>query len=148
MESIVILFGTESGNAEMAADDIASALEALDIDTQVVPMNEFDVSTLPAAGTAILISSTYGEGAMPETAEPFYKKLLADRPDLRELRFAAFGLGDSTYKTFNNAIDTLVVQVESLGASQVGSTGRHDASSGKLIADVASEWVTSTFGRA
>ncbi|KAA0084536.1 nitric oxide synthase [Mycolicibacterium sp. P9-64] len=140
MATINILFGTESGNAELVADDIAEAFNDADIDAQVVDMEDFDVTELPTAGTVVVITSTYGEGELPATTQPFEDALVAQKPDLTGLRFAAFGLGDSSYETYNNAIGILTKDLIALGAVQLGETGRHDAVSGDSFTDVASTW--------
>ena len=145
MQKVVILYGTESGNAEMAADDIASTLEAAGIAGAVSSMEEFRVDELSQAQRVVLVTSTYGEGEMPDTAISFFDSLNEVRPDLSTLSFAAFGLGDATYKTYNNAIDTLVGTVAELGASQFGETGKHDAASGKPLTDTAVNWTKETF---
>ncbi|WP_138464269.1 flavodoxin domain-containing protein [Poseidonocella sp. HB161398] len=135
-----ILFGTESGNSEMAADDIADVLRAAGHDAEIVPMEEADGSTLVGTGFAVIITSTYGEGELPETAQPFHDMLASERPDLSGLRFAAFGLGDSTYETYGNGIDILAALLKDLGATQVGETGRHDAARTEPLADTCTSW--------
>ncbi|MGP4689591.1 flavodoxin domain-containing protein [Agrobacterium pusense] len=145
MQNVVILYGTESGNAEMVADDIAATLEAAGIAGKVSSMEEFSVDELSQAQRVVLVTSTYGEGEMPDTAIAFYGALNEVRPDLSALSFAAFGLGDATYKTYNNAIDTLVSTVSDLGASQFGATGKHDAASGQPLTDTAVNWTKETF---
>lgn len=143
MVSVQILFGTESGNAEMVADDIADALASRGMEARVTAMDEYDVENLPSAEFAIVITSTYGEGELPLTTAPFHDALTTARPDLNELRFAAFGLGDSSYETYNNAISVLAGSLVDLGANHVGEIGRHDASSGESYSDAAVEWVES-----
>lgn len=140
MSTIKILFGTESGNAELVADDIADAFAAADTDAETIAMEDFDVTELPDAGTVVVITSTYGEGELPATSQPFEDHLLAEKPDLSSLRFAAFGLGDSSYETYNNAIAILTKDLTGLGAVQIGETGRHDAVSGDSFTDVATAW--------
>lgn len=49
----------------------------------------------------IVVSSTYGDGEMPHSAQPFFDRLEAVTPDFAGSRFATFGLGDSFYETFN-----------------------------------------------
>ena len=147
MSSITILYGTESGNSEMTADDISEALENSGIENEVIGMAEYNVADLADAGMVILITSTYGEGDLPETTAPFYDSLCELKPNLASLRFAAFGLGDSTYKTFNKAISTLTKAVVELGATQVGDTGLHDAASGKLPTDTAVAWAEQIYTR-
>lgn len=150
MSTITILFGTESGNAEIAADDIAAALETYEIGTVIVPMDGVDLGYLPNTGLVIVVTSTYGEGELPMTAIPFYEALTTDRPDLSPVKFAAFGLGDSVYDTYNNAIDTFVELMGELGAVQIGEVGKHDASGAESYEETAMAWVESTiehFGR-
>ncbi len=71
MTAINILFGTESGNAELVADDIAETFNNAGIDAEVVAMEDYDVTELPGAGTVVVITSTYGEGELPATTQPF-----------------------------------------------------------------------------
>lgn len=144
MTELTILFGTETGNAEMVADDISETLDEAGFRTRTVGMEEYDVDELPTAGTVVFVTSTYGEGELPDTAKPFYDALLEKKPELSSLRFAAFGLGDSTYDTYNNAISTIVELVSSLGATQIGNTGRHDAASGYSAGDLVPEWAKNT----
>jgi len=145
MSELQILFGTESGNSEMVAEEIGEALAAQDISTTVRDLGDVTIDSLGSA-PLILVSSTYNEGDLPASAEPFYEALAAERPDLSGLRFAAFGLGDSTYEHYSKGVDTLRGLLLDLGARQVGDTGRHDASSGTDPVQTANEWATETVG--
>ncbi|MEV8569642.1 flavodoxin domain-containing protein [Streptomyces sp. NPDC051322] len=146
MDTIKVLYGTESGNAELVADDIAETFNAAGAKAEVIAMALYDATELYEAGTVVVITSTYGEGELPDTTAPFQEALLAARPDLSGLRFAAFGLGDSTYDTYNNAIAVLSADLRALGAQQVGETGRHDAASGESLTDVAVAWAAGVLG--
>lgn len=141
MSKVDIWFGTESGNAEMVADEVSEALSAGGLETRITEMSDLDVTEIAELHTVVVITSTYGEGGLPATTEPFYDALLAQKPDLTELRFAAFGLGDSSYEHYSNGIDTLRAALADLGAHQVGDTGRHDALSGLDPAQVAGDWI-------
>ena len=140
MTEIQILFGTESGNAELVADDIAETFGNAGTEARVVAMEDFDITSLAGLSTVVVVTSTYGEGELPATTAPFAQAVLDDKPDLSTLRFAAFGLGDSSYETYNNAIDILTKDLKSLGALQLGETGRHDAVSGESFTDAAASW--------
>lgn len=140
MSEIHILFGTESGNAELVADDIAETFTCAGTAARVVPMEDFDIADLADLGAVVLVTSTYGEGELPATTAPFAEAMLSTQPDLSSLRFAAFGLGDSSYETYNNAIDILTKDLTGLGARQLGDTGRHDAVSGESFTDAATTW--------
>ncbi|MAP96576.1 MAG: nitric oxide synthase [Ponticaulis sp.] len=141
---IKVFYGTESGNSEMAADDIVELIEDAGGAAEVIPMEDADVSELSGEKLIIVVTSTYGDGELPETTQPFYDALKSDRPDLSKVSFAAFGLGDSTYETYGNGIDTVSALLKELGASQTGETGRHDAAKTLPLTDVVSTWAQST----
>ena len=138
--TIHIFFGTESGNAEMAADDIAEVLQGQGFETEIAELSDAAAAGLADLGSVIFITSTYGEGDLPEGAAAFHQALLTDRPHLGNLRFGAFGLGDSVYETYNNGIDTLRDALLELGAQQIGETAKHDAAGGDPVGDLATAW--------
>ncbi|HID4605964.1 TPA: flavodoxin domain-containing protein, partial [Klebsiella pneumoniae] len=55
-----IIFGTESGNAEMAAEDMATVLTEAGIEAKAVAMDDYDVNGLTDEEHVILMTSTYG----------------------------------------------------------------------------------------
>jgi MioC protein len=148
MTMATILFGTETGNAEMVADELLTALGSFGLAGKVHSMDDYPVEELCGQQMVILVTSTYGEGDLPDTAIPFFDALKQRSPDLSAMRFAAFGLGDSSYDTYNNGIATLIDAVTDLGARQIGETGRHDAESGLDPCDTATAWVRETLASA
>lgn len=142
MSTVTILFGTESGNAEMVADDVCAVLLSSGLTADVAGMEDVTVTDLADRQLVLLISSTYGEGELPATALEFHAELQRLRPDLSAVRYAAFGLGDSTYDTFNLGITTLAETFAELGAQRVGEIGSHDADSGLDPSAVATSWAT------
>lgn len=145
MTKINILFGTESGNAEMAAEDLCQSLLDEGIEASVLSMENADISLCKECDQIVFITSTYGEGELPETTEPFYKLLDQIRPDLSGVKFSGFGLGDSSYETYNNAILKFTDLLTELDATQVGEIGRHDASTNLDVSEVVIEWFNSNF---
>ncbi|MGV0807977.1 flavodoxin domain-containing protein [Mycolicibacterium setense] len=142
MTTIHILYGTESGNAEMVADDVAAVLQERGFDTEIAELCDVGIESLADMTLAVFITSTYGEGSLPETAAPFYDRLVAQRPDLTGLSFGAFGLGDSAYESFNNGIETLRAMLIDLGARQLGETAKHDAGGAETASDLAFSWAS------
>ncbi|MCM6777171.1 flavodoxin family protein [Nocardia sp. CDC159] len=137
---IVILFGTEMGTAELAADAIADVL-ATAHDVAIYDMSDFDVDDLDTGDFHVLVCSTYGTGELPTGAEPFFDQLDDRLPDLTGLRFAVFGLGDSVYgDTFNRGGEICAEKFRARGAVQVGEHGRHDNSGLARPQDQAREW--------
>ncbi|OWK44209.1 Cindoxin [Pseudomonas oleovorans subsp. oleovorans] len=136
---IQVLYGTETGNAEMVAEDIVDALAA-QTDIEAFDMSKIAASDLDLATFYIVVCSTYGDGELPNSAQPFYQALGEQRPNLNGLRFATFGLGDSFYTTYNNGSQIIAERLLELGAQAIGERGLHDASSGLLPGDVAVQW--------
>lgn len=137
---VSILYGTESGNAEMVADDLAEALAERGIDVTATDMADVDVSALAEMGLLIVVCSTYEEGELPASAQPFHTALLEGQPDLSGIRFAAFGLGDSSYAHFSRGIDILAAALTDHGAEHVGALAKHDALSAVPPSDLARVW--------
>jgi MioC protein len=136
---IQVLYGTETGNAEMVAEDIVDAL-AEQTDIEAHDMSKVTTDALDADTFYIVVCSTYGDGELPNSAQPFHAALGEQRPDLSGLRFATFGLGDSFYGTYNNGSQIIAERLMELGAQSAGERGLHDASSGLLPGDVAVQW--------
>ncbi|MCU1480231.1 MAG: nitric oxide synthase [Subtercola sp.] len=135
----VILYGTESGNAETVADDLVDELSA-DNEVESIDMTDADIDTLTPDAFFLVVCSTHGDGGLPASAVPFAELLDAERPDLTGIRYAMFGLGDSSYETYSRGSERIDERLAALGATRVGEYGRHDASDGSLPNDTALEW--------
>jgi MioC protein len=137
-KKVVILFGTESGNAEFAAEDMAEALDSRDC--EVVDMTDFEVEDFSPEALYLVISSTHGEGDLPSGAVPFLEALARDKPDLTGVDYAMFGLGDSSYEHYSRGSEIIDEKLTELGARRVGEYGRHDAETGTLPNSLAVAW--------
>ncbi|SEO98804.1 MioC protein [Salinihabitans flavidus] len=137
---LAILYGTETGNAEMLAEDLTAELEGA---------NEVDCHNLADFAPAdfapdtfyLLICSTYGDGELPASAQPFAEVMEAEKPDLSAIHFAIFGMGDSEYdETFNHGPKRLAELMAAHGANQIGDRIAHDASGADMAEDLAFPW--------
>lgn len=146
---IVILYGTESGNAELVAEEVGEAIEEReldgeDFDVTVIDMMDATGAVFDRAALHLVICSTHGEGELPSGAEPFAAALDGEQPDLTGIRYAVFGLGDSSYDVYSRGSERIDRRLSALGATRVGEYGRHDASSRDVPSDLAIEWATKT----
>jgi MioC protein len=92
-------------------------------------------------GVFLIVTSTYGQGDVPDNAKSFYEDLKAKRPNLSRVRYGVFGLGDRTYaETFNFGGKRFDDLLGELGAQRIGERVQHDASSGVLPEEMAVEW--------
>jgi MioC protein len=139
----VVVFGTESGTAEFVAGDVAEKISA-EHDVVVSDLAQFSPAAFHRDDFYVLVCSTYGDGDAPASAVPFVKALAAEAPDLDGVRFAVFGMGDSSYtETYCRGSDVVSDLLEKHGAQRIGEHGRHDASGRDHPTDLALEWLES-----
>ncbi|MGO3153885.1 MAG: cytochrome P450 [Galactobacter sp.] len=140
-QPVTIMFATESGNAELVAEELARSVSAK-YNANVVDLSTAHLSDLPRSHPLLLVCSTYGDGELPASAQGFNSQLVQQRPDLSGLRYAVFGLGDRSYgATYSKGSEVLDQSLSELGAVRTGEYGRHDAGSGDAATDVALKWV-------
>lgn len=138
---IQLLFGTESGNAEIAAEDLAETIRNDSQEVEVHDLSDFSISELQHDTMYVFLCSTYGEGELPNTALPFYADLSLVRPDLDGVRYALFGLGDTFYtETYGQGATKLDEKLKEMGARRVGEIGRYDASTWEPVGEAAVAW--------
>ena len=138
---INLLYGTETGNAEMLCEDIEASLTAKH-EVTMTNLQDATQEDLTAQGVYIFVCSTYGDGDLPASAIDFGEMMEADKPDLSAMTFSIFGLGDMDYEeTYNNGSQRLLDLLTGCGATQHGPRGLYDASSGKPPEDSALPWV-------
>lgn len=139
--SVSILFGTESGNAELVAEELEQALNGR-CAVEVADLGDVDPESLDPNRLHLIVCSTYGDGEVPGGANEFYQALRDDAPDLSNIRFASLGLGDSSYaRTYSRGGELLTEAMMACGATRIGEFGRHDASGSLSASDVALDWV-------
>ncbi len=139
--NITVIYGTESGNSELIADDLGAKLRESGDDVTVFDLQDFDPADMTADTLYLVVCSTHGDGELPNTALPFAERFDATPPDLTGVRYAMFGLGDSFYETYSQGSEHLDRRFAERGAERIGEYGRHDASSWDLPSDVALDWL-------
>ena len=141
MADILILVGSESGNAQMVADLLAEELGKEGHRIAVEARGAEAMGRLLDCGTALVCCSTHGEGELPENIRPLREALLAARPDLSQLRYGVIALGDQTYRdTFCRGGKTMDALLASLGAARIGERLEIDACTQPLPDEEALDW--------
>lgn len=136
---IAVLYGTETGNAEMLAEDIAAHLSGHGC--TVANLADIEPGSLSADCLYLIVCSTYGEGELPASAKPFAERMEATKPDLSGVRFAVFGMGDSEYpETYNHGGKRIQALMAAAGARMLGERIAHDASGSEMPEDLALPW--------
>jgi uncharacterized iron-regulated membrane protein/flavodoxin len=99
--SVLILYGTVTGNSEMLASRLAKRLHLKGLTARVCDMAHCEPSILARVDYVLVIASTYGDGEPPEDAAPFWDAVVrGNNLDLRGVRFSVLALGNMTYDHF------------------------------------------------
>jgi MioC protein len=141
MATILILVGTESGNAQMVADALqpvlAGAGHAVDVTDKAAT-----AADLQAHDVLLAVCATHGSGDIPTNILPLVETLERDKPDLSGHRYGIIALGDMTYQdTFCGGGKKVDQALERCGARKVGERLEIDASEQPLPDEEALTWI-------
>ncbi len=141
MARILILVGTESGNAQMVADALKPVLVAAGHKVDVTD-KAATVGDLEAHEVFLVVSATHGTGEIPTNILPLAETLERERPNLSGHRYGVIALGDRTYQdTFCGGGKKLDRVFAACGTRKLGERLEVDASSQPLPDEEALGWI-------
>lgn len=120
--SALVLYGTETGNAQDIAYELSQCLERLHIATITRELDATPLQQLLSHDLVIIAISTTGQGDFPTNANKFWLSLRRKRltaTSLAGVNYALIGLCDSSYPKFNLAARKLHKRLQQLGASPI-----------------------------
>lgn len=119
MGQSLIVYGSTTGNTEFVAKYMADFLNRKGIESETRDVARTTVSKLDSSDLVLLGCSSWGEEdvGLQEDFEPFYNQL--ESIDFTGRRFVLFGCGDSGYKHFCGAVDTIEKTLKMNGAQIV-----------------------------
>lgn len=127
---LLILYASETGNAIDAAEQVGREAERRGCPyVSVLSVDEFHPSDLPEKKTVIFVVSTTGQGDAPDSMKGFWRFLLQKNLSqgwLKGVRYAVFGLGDSSYQKYNFVAKKLDKRLLDLGALAIIERGLGD----------------------
>jgi sulfite reductase (NADPH) flavoprotein alpha-component len=94
-----IVYVSETGNAKFLAEKLAKYLKEKSVKVKLKASESYRLLDLKKETNLILISSTHGEGEVPENGKELFEHLIA-KQNLENINFAIIALGDSSYPLF------------------------------------------------
>lgn len=118
--SICILYGSQTGNSESVAHDAAQLAKAHGLNPGILSMDEIEADTFIGLEYLLIITSTYGEGEMPDNAQMLWETISSDDSiDLANMNYSVLALGDTSYDMFCQAGKDWDQRLEKLGAKRL-----------------------------
>ncbi|MFV9668931.1 sulfite reductase subunit alpha [Pantoea sp. KXB45] len=115
-----ILYGSQTGNAEALAQTAAKSARAKGLVPVVQALGDVDLDVFATMRHVLIVTSTYGEGEMPDNAQLFWDAISASTaPRLEQMHFAVLAIGDTGYDGFCQAGKFIDMRLEQLGAKRV-----------------------------
>jgi len=113
-----ILFGSQTGNAAGLAEKTAKMAANYGLEAKVVDMEGLDPVKLASMKRVMIITSTWGEGEMPDNADAMWTSINANGPALANTHFTICAIGDSSYDEFCKAGHDWNGKLASLGGHE------------------------------
>ena len=131
---LTILYASDNGNAESLAKRLAGRAKARGLKSMVMAMDDYPFENLPGEENVALITSTAGQGEIPQNGRSFWSTLKgAVDLDLAKVRYSVFALGDSHYwprkedkMYYNKPGKDLDGRIRFLGAKRLVAAGMGD----------------------
>ncbi|KZM23130.1 NADPH--hemoprotein reductase [Ascochyta rabiei] len=133
----VIFWGSQSGTSERFAETLGrECLSYFGIHALVADISDYDaesISKIESTHFAIFILSTYGEGDPSDNTAGLWdwiKQVKDKKTRVENLRYLAFGLGNSNYKYYNRVLDVVADALDNAGATTLMPRQKADDANG------------------
>ena len=140
-DEILIIYGTETGNAEDLADDIGNTASKYGLVGKVMDMEDVSAEDLASSKRLIVSVSTWGEGEQPDNAQGLYDEVEGSEGGSMEgVNYAVLALGDTAFELFCESGKEWDKILEEKGGTRVNK--RIDCDTDYY--DYVEEWIEST----
>ena len=140
---LLLIFGTETGNAEELAEDAAGLAKNYDLNPNVLDMEDITPDDISSSKRVIVICSTWGEGEQPVNAQDLYDAVSeTEEGSMNGVNFAVLALGDTAFELFCESGKEWDAILEDKGGKRANDRLDCDTD----FDDYAEEWIETTLG--
>ena len=141
MAEVGIFVGTVYGNALLVAEESEPLLAAAGHQVKVFEDPTLEDWQHYADKVVLVITSTTGQGDLPDSIAPLYRDIKDKLGYQPGLRYGVIALGDSSYEVFCGAGKQFAALLQEQGAVRVGEMLTVDACENPEPEEVTSPWV-------
>ena len=114
-----ILYATQTGNAETVAKKLQTLAKDQGFVVSLNEMNFYNIDTFKNLKNVAIITSTYGNGEVPEMGIDFWNELKDYKKKMTNLNYGLIALGDRSHEIFCGAGRTISKKLEELDCKKV-----------------------------
>ena len=114
-----ILYATVTGNAEAVANKIKEIAINEGFKVNLNEMNNHSLITFKKLNLVAIVTSTYGNGDVPEMGEDFWSELKTSNEKLKNIKYGLIALGDKSHENFCGAGRQISKKLEELEANKI-----------------------------
>ena len=114
-----ILYATQTGNAEEVAQNLSSLAKSKGFTVNINEMNHYTMDQFRKLKNVAIVTSTYGEGEVPEMGIEFWKDLEASKIKINKLRYGLIALGDRSHEIFCGAGKAISKKLDELDGKKI-----------------------------
>ena len=138
---LLLIFGTETGNAEELAEDTARMAAKYDLQSSVIDMADITPDDISGSKRLIVFCSTWGEGEQPDNAQNLYDAVSESEDSIMDgVNFGVLALGDTAFEFFCQSGKEWDSILEEKGGTRIKERVDLDTD----YDDYAEEWIQET----
>ena len=114
-----ILYATQTGNAEEVAQNLSSLAKKKGFTVNINEMNHYTMDQFRKLKNVAIVTSTYGEGEVPEMGIEFWKDLESSTTKISNLKYGLIALGDRSHDIFCGAGKAISKKLDELNGKRI-----------------------------
>ena len=114
-----ILYATQTGNAETVAKKLQLLAKNQGFHVNLVEMNYHNINTFRQLRNVAIVTSTYGNGEVPDMGIDFWEELKSSKVEMTNVRYGLIALGDKSHEIFCGAGKAISKKLDELKCTKV-----------------------------